>query len=130
MPAMTMSETLSAVRQLPVESQLLLVKELLMGLQRRTVSDVKRINGETETLDVLSSLTDRELHVLADAMMPADKQQRLTRLLRKNSSGTISGKEIEELDTLLAECQQISLLKAKALLTLQKRGSLIEDKQE
>ena len=40
------------------------------------------------------------------------------------------GKEIEQLDALLAECQQISLLKAKALLTLQKKGRLIEHKQE
>ena len=123
MSAMIMSKVLSAARQLPVESQLLLVKELLMGLQRKTVSDVKKINGETETLDVLFGLTDRELHALAEAMMPADKQQRLTRLLHKNSTATIEGQEMEQLDALLVECQQISLLKAKALLTLQKRGT-------
>ena len=122
MSAMTMFEALSVARQLPVESRLLLVEELLMELQRKTISDVKITNSKTETLDALSGLTDKELHVLADAMMPADKQQRLTRLLRKNSSGTIKEKEIEELDALLFECQQISLLKAKALLTLQKRG--------
>ena len=122
MSAMTMFEALSVARQLPVESRLPLVEELLMELQRKTISDVKITNSKTETLDALSGLTDKELHVLADAMMPADKQQRLTRLLRKNSSGTIKEKEIEELDALLFECQQISLLKAKALLTLQKRG--------
>lgn len=129
MPAMVMSKVLSAAQQLPVESQLLLVKELLMGLQRKTGSDIKRMNGETETLDVLSGLTDKELYALADAMMPADKQRRLTRLLRKNSSETIRGNEINQLDALLVECQQISLLKARALLTLQKRESL-ENKQE
>ncbi|MBC8231891.1 hypothetical protein H8E77_20260 [bacterium] len=130
MSTMIMSEVISAARQLPVESQLLLVKELLMELQRKTASVVKRIGGEPETLDVLSGLTDGELHALADAMMPVDKQQRLTRLLHKNSSGTIRGKELENLDALLVECQQISLLKAKALLTLQKKGSLRENKQE
>ena len=130
MPATIMSKVFSAARELPVESQLLLVKELLMGLQIKTASDVKKINGEIETLDVLSGLTDKELHALADAMMPADKQRRLTRLLRKNSLGKIREQEIEELDALLVECQQISLLKVKALLTLQKRGRLIENKQE
>jgi len=121
MPAMTMSDMLSAAQQLPIESQLLLVKELLMELQRKTASDVKKTNDGTETSDVLLGLTNEELHALADAMMPADKQQRLTRLLRKNSSGTIKRKEIDDLDALLVECQQISLLKAKALLTLQQR---------
>lgn len=130
MPAMTISEALSVARQLPVESQLFLVKKLLMGLQRKTVSDVKTINGETETLNVLSGLTDKELHALSDAMMPAEKQRRLTRLLRQNSSGKITRKETEELDALLIECQQISLLKAKAILTLQQRRSLMENKQE
>ncbi len=118
---MIMSKVLFAAQQLPVESKLLLVKELLMGLQRKTESDIKRINGETETLDVLSGLTDKELYALVDAMMPAEKQRRLTRLLRKNSSETIRGNEINQLDALLVECQQISLLKAKALLKLNRK---------
>jgi phage-related minor tail protein len=118
-----MSKVLSAARQLPAESQLLLVKELLMGLQKETPFEFKKINDGTKTLEGLSGLTDNELHALADAMMPAEKQQRLTRLLRKNSSGTITGKETEELDALLVLCQQISLLKAKAILTLQQRGA-------
>ncbi len=124
MSPMTMSKVLSTAQQLPVESQLLLVEELLMRLQKETASDIRKVNGETETLDVLYGLTDEELHTLEDAMMPADKQQRLTQLLRKNNSGTIRVKETEELDALLVECQQISLLKAKAILTLQQRESL------
>jgi len=127
MSAITISKVLSAAQQLPVESQLLLVEELLTGLQKETASDVKKTSGETEMLDVLYGLTDEELHALADAIMSADKQRRLTQLLRKNNSGTIKVKETEELDALLVECQQISLLKAKAILTLQQREYLIEN---
>lgn len=122
MSAMTMSKVLSSARQLPAESQILLAKELLMGLQKDTPSDAQNAGDRTETLDVLYGLTEEELHALADTMIASDKQQRLTQLLHKNNSGTIKKYEIEELDALLVECQQISLLKAKALLTLRQRG--------
>jgi len=57
-----MSKVLSEAQQLPVESQLFLVGELLTGLQKKTTSDVRKINAETETIDVLYGLTDEELH--------------------------------------------------------------------
>jgi hypothetical protein len=66
-----------------------------------------------ETVEVLTTM--------ATEMMPQKQQRRLSHLLWKNQDGTITAKE-EELDTLVAEGQQGTLRKAKALLVLKHLG--------
>jgi hypothetical protein len=55
-------------------------------------------------------------------MMPHKQQRRLSHLLWKNQDGSITAKEEAELDTLIAEGQQGTLRKAKALLALKHLG--------
>ena len=62
--------------------------------------------------------TVEALTTMATEMMPQKQQRRLSHLLWKNQDGTITAQEEEELDTLVAEGQQGTLRKAKALLVL------------
>jgi hypothetical protein len=55
-------------------------------------------------------------------MMPQKQQRRVSHLLWKNQDGTITTQEEAELDTLIAEGQQATLRKAKALLALKHLG--------
>jgi len=66
--------------------------------------------------------TVEALTTMATEMMPPKQQSRLSRLLWKNQDGTITAKEEAELDTLVAEGQQGTLRKAKALLALKHLG--------
>jgi hypothetical protein len=66
--------------------------------------------------------TVEALTTMATEMMPQKQQRRLSHLLWKNQDGTITAQEEEELDTLVAEGQQGTLRKAKALLVLKHLG--------
>jgi len=66
--------------------------------------------------------TVEALTTMATEMMPQKQQRRLSHLLWKNQDGTITAKEEAELDTLVAEGQQDTLRKAKALLALKHLG--------
>ena len=66
--------------------------------------------------------TVEALTTITTEMMPPKQQRRLSHLLWKNQDGTITAKEEEELDTLVAEGQQGTLRKAKALLALKHLG--------
>jgi hypothetical protein len=66
--------------------------------------------------------TVEALTTMATEMMPQKQQRRLSHLLWKNQDGTITAQEEEELDTLVAEGQQDTLRKAKALLVLKHLG--------
>ena len=66
--------------------------------------------------------TVEALTTIATEMMPQKQQRRLSYLLWKNQDGTITTQEEAELDTLVAEGQQGTLRKAKALLALKHLG--------
>ena len=66
--------------------------------------------------------TVEALTTMATEMMPQKQQRRLSHLLWKNQDGTITAQEEKELDTLVAEGQQGTLRKAKALLALKHLG--------
>jgi len=70
------------------------------------------------TLPLLSGLSKQELFTLAKTSLSPYLNQRLKYLLRKNRQAKITEKESVELDKLLAESDQIALLKAKAQYTL------------
>ena len=77
-----------------------------------------------ELVGAPSSLQDtvEALTTIATEMMPQKQQRRLSHLLWKNQDGTITTQEEAELDTLVAEGQQGTLRKAKALLALKHLG--------
>ena len=77
-----------------------------------------------ELVGAPSSLQDtvEALTTIATEMMPQKQQRRLSHLLWKNQDGTITAQEEAELDTLVAEGQQGTLRKAKALLALKHLG--------
>jgi hypothetical protein len=71
-------------------------------------------------LPLLSGLNEQELRVLAKTSLAPSRNKRLKYLLKKNREGKLSQQESAELDQILAESDQIALLKAKAQYTLKK----------
>jgi len=63
-----------------------------------------------------------QLQKLAKSKLSLAKQRRLDKFLQKNSAGTITSREIAELDDLMLEVDLLTLKKAKALAILYKRG--------
>lgn len=59
-----------------------------------------------------------ELQVLAEAAIAPAHQKALTRLLEKNRKDSLAPEEEAALDELLAQADQIGLLKARARYTL------------
>jgi len=71
-------------------------------------------------------MSEEELRVLAEALLSPGRQQHLQALLAKNRTGTLSADEEVLLNDLLAEADQVALLKARALYTLKERGVVLE----
>src|SRR5262245_21355936 len=101
--------------------------EVVVALHKVTAAG-RDVPAEVQTLmqelvGTPSSLqeTVEALTTIATEMMPQKQQRRLSHLLWKNQDGTITAQE-EELDTLVAEGQQGTLRKAKALLALKHLG--------
>ncbi len=69
--------------------------------------------------DLLVGLGKDALQALAEGMVSAGHQARLTGLLQKNREGELSPGETLELDRLLEHVDQMNMLKARALYTLQ-----------
>jgi hypothetical protein len=70
----------------------------------------------------MQSLTEDELWTIARAVIEPAEQRRLEQLLRKNSHGTISQREREELERLGVEADRLTLRKAYAYALLRWRG--------
>jgi hypothetical protein len=116
MTVMSYAEVLGTVRQWPLEEQMGMAEELLRGL--RSALKGKKSGQKVEDLIPLPGLNAQELHVLAEAMVAPDRQQRLNALLGKNRLGDLSPQEQRELDGMLAEVDQVALLKARARYTI------------
>jgi hypothetical protein len=63
-------------------------------------------------------MNEAELCMLADGAIAPDDQKELSELLRKNRERRLTDGEERRLDALLAEVDQLALLKAKALYAL------------
>ena len=106
----------------PVEN-ILKTAQKLSTLERLSVAnallqDIPERLREEKKLPLLSGLSERELHTLAKTSLSSVQDRRLKKLLKKNREGKLSHKELSELDELLAESDQIALLKSKAQYTL------------
>lgn len=68
--------------------------------------------------DLLMDMSRAELEVLASSRLALPSQARLTELLARQEEGTLGDLEIVELDELLAQVDQLTLLKTRARYTL------------
>jgi hypothetical protein len=74
--------------------------------------------------DLLSDLSQAELHALAESMLAPDAQARLNDLLGRNQDGQLTKKENAELDHLLEQVDQLTILKTRAKYTLNQQQTL------
>ena len=73
-------------------------------------------------LSPLTGLSEAELHALADAIVAPQHQAQLRQRLAENRTSALTAEAAAELDELLDEVDQVALLKARALYSLQLRG--------
>ena len=112
----SLSEVMNAAQQLPLVAQVELVETLLRGL--RTFLHSSRPDTIETELRPLDGMGEAELQVIANAVFAPNRQKELDDLLHKNREGKLMQDEEQRLDTLLAEIDQIALLKARALYAL------------
>ena len=78
----------------------------------------------TNDAELLVGLSDGELEALADSLLAPSAQARLDELLDRNGRGDLTASEQSELDRLLAQVDQLTILKTRARYTLgQKAGA-------
>ncbi len=77
---------------------------------------------ELAQLESMALLSDDELWVAAREQLPADQQARVSKLLPKNSRGTITDDESVELTALVQEGDKLTLRKSYAMRYLTERG--------
>lgn len=116
MTIMSRSEVLGTVRQWPLEEQMGMAEEILRSL--RSVLRGKQVEQKAGDLIPLIGLNAQELRVLGEAVVAPDRQHRLKMLLERNRQGDLSPQEQRELDGLIAEVDQVALLKARARYTI------------
>lgn len=109
----TAAETLSE----PIESLLLRrIEEAFGGGYMRISPD------ERAELNALGFLSDDALWTIAREQMPDERQLRMQHRMTRNSAGTISAEEHEELARLVEQGQRLALCKAHAADLLMNRG--------
>ena len=81
-------------------------------------------NGSSDP-ELLPDMSNEELAALSEMKLTTADQARLDDLLTHNNEGQLSMQETQELDHLLAQIDQLSLLKARAKYTLQQRSTLL-----
>jgi hypothetical protein len=77
---------------------------------------------ERTELHALAYLSDDTLWTIAREQMPNARQERMQALMDKNSLGTISDDEYQELGRLVEQGERLTLRKAEAMKLLMDRG--------
>jgi hypothetical protein len=88
-----------------------------------SVQYITNTQGETLTklsadTELLIGLSLDELQALAETSLSPKSQIHLDKLLMKNSENQLSNEEFETLDKLLAQVDQLNIIKTKARYTL------------
>ena len=78
----------------------------------------------TSDSECLSGLSVDELQALADSQLATASQTRLDELLAKNAESVLSTDEVAELDHLVAQVDQLTILKTRARYTLNRLQEL------
>ena len=120
MAGMTYPQVLQVAKQLAPDAQWDLAEALLHHLRSNLPAQMP--SPETQGLELIIGLTDTELRALADAVVTDDRQERLQRLLSHNRARPLTQEEDTTLNDLLDEADQVALLKARALYSIQLFG--------
>ncbi len=83
-----------------------------------------------EELEAIERLDNDALRQIANSKLPPARQQLYTRLLSKNSAGTITSREKQTLQAIGEEARRLMLKKAHAFMLLKWRGQPIPTPQE
>jgi hypothetical protein len=83
------------------------------------------VSGDIGDLELVSVLSDEQVLVLTELQMEAEQDARLSEMIDRQQSGTLSEGDRSELQTLMQVYQERLLRKATALSEAVKRG-LIE----
>ncbi|HIQ05995.1 MAG TPA: hypothetical protein EYH31_09985 [Anaerolineae bacterium] len=83
-----------------------------------------------EELEMLENLDDEALWRVAQSWLPPARQRLYSRLLAKNSQGTITAREKEILHALGEEARRLTLKKAHAYMLLKWRGDHIPSREK
>jgi hypothetical protein len=84
-------------------------------LNLETYQQLTNLSADTE---LLIGLSLDELQALAETSLSPKSQIQLDKLLMKNSENQLSNEESETLDKLLAQVDQLNIIKTKARYTL------------
>lgn len=85
----------------------------------------RRLTGQTTSdPDLLSDLSQAELQALAESMLAPDAQTRLNDLLARSQDNQLTKEEEAELDHLLEQVDQLTILKTRAKYTLNQQQTL------
>jgi hypothetical protein len=68
--------------------------------------------------ELLTGLSIEELQILAEGIVSPQKQSQLEDWLERNTTHSLTPEEAASLDRLLAQIDQLNILKARAKLTL------------
>jgi hypothetical protein len=96
-----------------------LTENLFNKLQILPLQKQQQVLDSLEDEELLTNISPAELQALAAVSLATDQQARLSDLLARNAEVTISPEEIVILDQLLAQVDQLNMLKARAKYTLQ-----------
>lgn len=114
-------DVLMAAQQMPPDEQAELATAILQNL--RGWLRTRPATRHDSDLIPLTGLNAAELRALADAVVASTRQATIHELLEKNRRGALSTPEKTALDELLAEADQVALLKARARYTLNLLGT-------
>jgi hypothetical protein len=96
-----------------------LTQTLLDKLQILPLHKQQQVLDALEDEELLTNISPAALQALAALTLAPAQQSQLSDLLTRNTDGLISPEETAILDDLLAQIDQLNLLKARAQYTLQ-----------
>jgi hypothetical protein len=96
-----------------------LTQTLLNKLQILPLHKQQQVLDTLEDENLLTNLSPAELQALATLSLAPAQQSQLSDLLARNAEGELSPEQTTSLDRLLAQIDQLNLLKTRAQYTLQ-----------
>lgn len=90
------------------------------------LNEYRRLQNQSDTdPDLLAGLSLAELQALSESVLVHTAQERLNDLLARHNEQKLSDEELAELDRLLEQVDQLSILKTRAKLTLDQQKTQI-----
>ena len=95
-----------------------LTQTIIDRLQTLPLQKQQQVLATLEDEDLLSNISPAELHALSAIALAQPLQTQLSDLLDRNSENQLSPEDLIQLDRILEQVDQLNLLKARALYTL------------